>query len=103
MNDGLAIDAALGALLISPLTGFIVALSAPPAVKSALAVLLCLAEAVIRCYLTGDLANAKSLAAAVAVVAITAGISYKTITGELSRALQAGGLQLGAQKPDRIE
>jgi hypothetical protein len=103
MNDSNAIDAALGLLLISPLTGLIVATNAPGAVKGFLAILLCLIEAVIRCYLTGELDNPKSLAAAVSTVVLTAALSYQTITKDISKAFQKTGFQLGAPKNDKPE
>ena len=88
--DIVALDAAFGILVVPHLTGFLTSPSTPGWVKSVVAIVVSLLWAALHVYLEGnfDLTN---LAATISIVIIAAGVSYQTITGASSRALQSVG------------
>jgi hypothetical protein len=89
MNENNAFDPLIG-IAVSILTGWLSTCNWPSWAKQVIALVLSIALAGLRCYLTGDLTGVK-LSVAVAVVAATAYGSYKTITKDIAEKAQAVG------------
>lgn len=89
LNPNNAYDPIVG-VLVSILTGWLSTCNMPPAVKQVIALVLSIAIAAGRCYLTGDLTGLK-VSVAVVVVLGSAYASYKTITKDIAQNLQAAG------------
>ncbi|MBN9393086.1 MAG: hypothetical protein J0I20_33950 [Chloroflexi bacterium] len=85
----------ISAFILPPLVGFLTAKTAPGWVKSLIASVLALVEALVAVWLAGEL-NWTNYAATALTVLLAAGASYKTVTGEISKKAQETGLQIGA-------